>query len=110
MTNPDERDRNGSLARPQPSPEGKSIMIDINEFRRNQSRYPRAELEKYNGQYVAWSPDGTQILAAHADPIQLDAVLRSAGYDPGEILVSRVAVPEEVSWCGWLLPEDSSQP
>jgi len=74
-----------------------------------QSSYPRAELEKHNGQYVAWSPDGTRILAAHADPLQLDAVLCTAGYDPAEILVSLVAVPEEVSWCGWLLPEDSPQ-
>lgn len=38
-------------------------MIAVNEFRRNQSRFPRAELEKYNGQYVAWSDDSTRILA-----------------------------------------------
>jgi hypothetical protein len=76
------------------------IMIEINEFRRNQSRFPREELAKYNGQYVAWSDDGTLILAAHADPARLDAMLIAAGYDPGEILVNRVAVPEEVSWSG----------
>lgn len=75
-------------------------MIDINEFRRNQSRLPRAELEKYNGQYVAWSPDGTRILAADPDPLRVDALLRAAGHDPAEILVSRVAIPEEVCWSG----------
>lgn len=85
-------------------------MIDINEFRRNQSRLPRAELEKYNGQYVAWSPDGSRIIAADLDPLRVDALIRAAGYDPGEILVSRVAIPEEVSWGGWFLPEDSSSP
>lgn len=83
-------------------------MIDINEFRRNQSRVPRAELEKYNGQYVAWSPDGSQIVAADRDPLRVDALLRTAGYDPAEILVSRIAVPEEVSWGGWSLPEDAA--
>lgn len=31
-------------------PSGGPIVIDLNEFRRNQSRVPRAELEKYNGQ------------------------------------------------------------
>ena len=82
-------------------------MIDINEFRRNQSRFPRAELEKYNGQYVAWSPDGRAILAADPDPLRVDALLVAAGHDPAEILVSRVAVPEEVAWNGWALPEDS---
>ncbi len=83
-------------------------MIDINEFRRNQSRLPRAELEKYNGQYVAWSLDGTHILAADPDPLRVDALLRAAGHDPAEILVSRIAIPEEVSWGGWSLPENSA--
>jgi hypothetical protein len=83
-------------------------MIDINEFRRNQSRVPRAELEKYNGQYVAWSADGTCVLAADPDPLRLDALLRAAGRDPATILVSRIAIPEEVSWSGWHLAEDST--
>ncbi|HWY87936.1 MAG TPA: hypothetical protein VNX28_14490 [Gemmataceae bacterium] len=82
-------------------------MIEINQFRRNQSLFPRAELEKLNGQYVAWSPDGTNILVADPDPVRVDALLSEAGYDPAEILVSRVALPEEVSWSGWPLPEDS---
>ena len=85
-------------------------MIDINEFRRNQSRFPRDELEKFNGQYVAWSPDGMRILAAHGDPSQVDALLSEAGYDPAEILVSLVAVPEEIAWSRWSVPEVVSQP
>ena len=84
-------------------------MIDVNEFRRNQSRFPRAELEKYNGQYVAWSPDGTRILAADPDPLRVDALLCAAGHDPAEILVTRVAVPEEPSWNGWFLSENPPQ-
>ena len=83
-------------------------MIDINEFRRNQSRVPRAELEKYSGQYVAWSVDGSCILAADADPLRLDALLCVSGYDPSALLVSRIAIPEEVSWSGWHLAEDSA--
>jgi hypothetical protein len=85
-------------------------MIEINEFRRNQSRFPREELEKYNGQYVAWSPDGTRILAAHVDAAQVDAQLLAAGLDPSEILVNLVAIPEEIAWSGWSAPEDSAQP
>jgi len=82
--------------------------MDVNEFRRNQSRIPLAELEKYNGQYVAWSADGTRILAADPDPLRVDSLIRAAGCDPGEILVTRMAIPEEVSWGGWSVPEDSS--
>jgi hypothetical protein len=84
-------------------------MIEINEFRRNQSRVPREELEKFNGQYVAWSPDGTRILAAHAEMAQVDSMIVAAGFDPGEILVTRIAIPEEISWGGWSVPEDSGQ-
>jgi hypothetical protein len=91
-------------------PEGDGAMIGLDEFRRNQSRYPPEELAKSNGQYVAWSPDGTQIVAADPDPIRLDALLRASGYDPAEILVSRVAIPEEVSWDGWSVPEDPGKP
>src|ERR1700676_2693791 len=79
---------------------GGPAMLNMNQFRENQSRFPRAALEKYNGQYAAWSEDGTSILAADVDPIRLDALLQAAGFDPGEILVARVAVPEEVSWGG----------
>jgi hypothetical protein len=85
-------------------------MIDIDEFRRNQSRFPQVELEKFNGEYVAWSPDGTRILAAHVDPSQVDALLSAAGYDPAEILVCLVAVPEEIAWSGWSVPEDITHP
>jgi hypothetical protein len=79
-------------------------MIEINEFRRNQSRFPREELAKYNGQYVAWSADGTRILATHVDPAELDSQLVAAGLDPSEILVNLVAIPEEVAWSGWSAP------
>jgi hypothetical protein len=80
-------------------------MIDINEFRRNQSLFPPEELAQYHGQYVAWSDDGRHILASDIDPLRLDALQRDAGYDPSELLVSRVAIPEEVSWNGWSGPD-----
>ena len=83
-------------------------MIDINEFRRNQSRVPLAELEKYNGQYVAWSEDGSRILAADADPLRLHALLCAAGHDPATTLISCIVLPEEVSWGGWQFAEDST--
>jgi hypothetical protein len=84
-------------------------MIEINEFRRNQSQFPLSELAKYNGQYVAWSDDGKAIVAAHGDPSQLEELLRNTGRDPSYLLVTFVSVPEEVAWSGWSLGEDASQ-
>jgi hypothetical protein len=81
-------------------------MTDINEFRLNQGRVPREELERYNGQYVAWSSDGSRIVAADPDPLRLDDFLRTSGYDPATILVSRMVFPEEASWGGCFLPEE----
>lgn len=49
------------------------------------------------------------ILAADPDPLRLDELLGAAGHNPAEILVSRVAVPEEVSWSGWSLPDGPVQ-
>ncbi|MBI3822623.1 MAG: hypothetical protein HY289_08085 [Planctomycetes bacterium] len=82
-------------------------MIEINAFRHNQSRFPRAELEKYNGQFVAWSDDGTHILVAHADRAQMEAMLVAMGIYPGDVLICRVAVTDEVAW--WSTTEDSAQ-
>ncbi len=80
-------------------------MIDLDTFRRNQSRFPREQLEKVNGQYVAWSLDGTAILASDPDPIRLDEAIRAAGHNPAEILVTRIALPEDVSWNGWCVSD-----
>jgi hypothetical protein len=82
-----------------------NAMIAINEFRRNQSRFPREELEKYNGQFVAWSDDGTRILAAQPDRAQMEATLVAAGIYPDDVLISRIAVPEEIAWNGWWIEE-----
>jgi hypothetical protein len=70
--------------------------MDMQEFIKNRNQFPFEELEKYAGQYVAWSPDGTSILASDDDQIRLDATIRDLGYDPAEILVSSVPFPDEI--------------
>ncbi len=77
-------------------------MIEMNKFRENQSKVPLEELMKYNGQYVAWSDDGTHILFGDADAGRLHDTLLGAGYDAGEILVAYIDVPEAVSFGGAL--------
>jgi hypothetical protein len=68
----------------------RSLPMDLAQFIKNRSAVPLEELEKYVGKYVAWSPDGTKILAADEAPIHLHATIKALGYDPGEIVISSV--------------------
>ena len=75
-------------------------MIDQKTFIENRNRFPAEELEKYVGQYVAWSEDGTRILMADPVPDAVYRMLREAGYDTGAILVTFVDDPG-VRQLGW---------
>ena len=70
--------------------------MNMHEFEQNRRRFPPEELLKYAGKYIAWSPDGRTIVASHDDPLQLEAAVRTAGYDPAECVISCVPLPDEV--------------
>jgi len=55
-------------------------------FLENQRRFPPKELLRYQGQYIAWSWDGSQILAADVDRRALDKKLRDGGVDPLQVI------------------------
>jgi hypothetical protein len=76
--------------------------MDMRVFLQNRGQVSPAELEKYAGKYVAWSPDGRQILAADDDPMKVVAALKSMGYDPTECVLSSVPAPEELVLGGGL--------
>ena len=63
---------------------------------KNRQKFPPQELLKYAGKYVAWSPDGSRIIASDEDEERLDQAMKAAGHDPGEVLVSFVPSPDEV--------------
>jgi hypothetical protein len=77
-------------------PLSKESPMDMQEFLRNREQFPLEELARYGGKYVAWSPDGTKIIASDDDQIRLDGTIRELGYDPAEILVSSVPYPDEI--------------
>jgi hypothetical protein len=70
--------------------------MDMQTFIRNRSRFPVEELALYAGKYVAWSADGTRILASDKDQVRLDQALQVAGHDTAEVLVSFMPHPDEV--------------
>jgi hypothetical protein len=76
--------------------------MDMRDFLKNRSQVSPAELQRFAGKYVAWSPDGKRILAADDDPLKVVAAVRSAGFDPSECVMSSIPAPEEVVLGGGL--------
>ena len=66
--------------------------MDMEQFLKNRQEVRPEELERYAAQYIAWSPDGARIVASAKDEDTLEELIRQAGEDPAECVVS--AVPE----------------
>ena len=63
------------------------------QFNKNRESFPLDELAKYEGKWVAFSPDGTKIVAADADLLALDQHVRDAGFNPSDVCFE--SVPNE---------------
>jgi hypothetical protein len=72
--------------------------VDMQEYTKNRLRFPLEELARHAGEWVAWSPDGTRILASSRDPELLDDLIRAAGGDPEDCVVE--GIPEADSVIG----------
>lgn len=70
--------------------------MDMQLFQKNRQQFPPEELARYAGKFVAWSPDGTQILACDADELRLCNTIRDASYDSADILIAFVPVEDEI--------------
>jgi hypothetical protein len=70
--------------------------MDMERMLKNRQLFAPDKLIKYAGKYVAWSPDGDNIIASNADETLLDHEVTAAGYDPAEVLVSFVPFPDEI--------------
>jgi hypothetical protein len=76
--------------------------MDMQLFLKNRQQFPPEELAKYEGKYVAWSPDGASILATDEDELRLDKTIEAAGYDSAEILIAFVPPGDEIILGGGL--------
>ncbi len=72
--------------------------MNWNEHVTNRNAVPTEELLKYENQHVAWSLDGTHILAGDEDPLKLVAQLTAAGYRSDEYVLSFISF--ETHWGG----------
>jgi hypothetical protein len=69
---------------------------DLRDFDENRRRFPLEKLIPFYGQHVAWSPDGTQILASGKDIDDVEKQLEAAGYDPSRVVLGFVPPPEMI--------------
>src|SRR4051812_31447511 len=74
--------------------------IDMQEYLKNRVLFPLDELGKHAGEWVAWSPDGTRIVADSRDPEALDDLIRAVGEDPEQCVVE--GIPDSDSVIGGL--------
>jgi hypothetical protein len=66
--------------------------MNMQEYLKNRASFPLQELAKHRGEWIAWSCDGTRIVAASRDPDALDELIRRAGENPEDCPIE--GIPE----------------
>jgi hypothetical protein len=56
--------------------------MNMQDYLKNRLVFPLEELAKHRGEWVAWSPDGTRLVASSRDTDALDDLVRAAGENP----------------------------
>jgi hypothetical protein len=69
---------------------GANFRDRIRLYKDNRSRFLREQLIPYVGRWVAFSSDGSQIVASSEDLADLEANLRAKGTDPQEVLFEQI--------------------
>ncbi len=76
------------------------MEIDMQAYLRNRIAFPLDQLAKHAGEWVAWSPDGTRIVASSATLEDLDDLVRGTGEDPEQCPIE--GIPDTDSVIGGL--------
>jgi hypothetical protein len=76
--------------------------MDVQQFYKNRQQFPPEELARYAGKFVAWSPDGTHILASDEDELRLANAIRAGGHNSADVLIAYVPADDEVVLGGGL--------
>ncbi|HKI30642.1 MAG TPA: hypothetical protein VKA46_02030 [Gemmataceae bacterium] len=63
-------------------------------FEENRRRFPPEELMKYADQNIAWSIDGTRILASGKDLAEVEDKLVAMGIDPSKVVFAWIPDPD----------------
>ena len=66
---------------------------DLRFFDENRANFPPEQLLPYAGQHVAWSPDGTRILAFAPTQKEVDQKLKAIGIDRSQVVHDYIDPP-----------------
>lgn len=66
------------------------VRTSIVEYQKNRPNFPREELEKYDGQWVAFNADGRRIVASGESLEDLFEHVEAAGENKHEIGIEKV--------------------
>jgi hypothetical protein len=69
-------------------------------FKNNRAAFPAAELNKYQGQWVAFSPDGNRIVAANRDLDEVEKAILAQSLDPSRTVLEFVPGPQFDTYFG----------
>jgi glucose/arabinose dehydrogenase len=69
---------------------------DLSQYEENRRKFPLDELAKYWGKHVAFSPDGTRILASGDSIAEVDDKLDAAGIHFSQVVHSYIDPPDQV--------------
>jgi len=73
------------------------MYVDGAAFNRNANKVPLEEIARYAGQWVAWKPDGTAIVASSpVSPEDVVEQLKQAGHDPSQFVHDYIPRLDEV--------------
>jgi hypothetical protein len=72
---------------------------DISKFHENRNGFPREELLRHAGQFVAWSPDGLHILASGESEQVVEEKLVALGIDPSQVVGENMPPSDVVLFC-----------
>jgi hypothetical protein len=74
------------------------VTMDVYEV--NRSRFSVEELREYRGKWVAFSPDGSRIVASSDEIGDLDKLVAAIGADPELVGIERITFAEEDEFLG----------
>src|SRR5262249_30874798 len=69
---------------------------DLSRFHDNWCNFPADQLVPYHGKHVAWSPDGTRILASGDTEEEVEQQLIAAGIPPSQVVGEYIPLPGTV--------------
>lgn len=62
----------------------------------NRGKFPLEKLAEHGGEWVAWNSDGTHIVAHHEQFLTLLEMVKAAGIDTANVVLSAILPRDEV--------------